>query len=50
MPRVRAERANDDAVLEAALTTLTDPVGHGRLVEALGWPLDRLGAALAFLE
>jgi DNA-binding Xre family transcriptional regulator len=50
MPAPPAASASDDAVLEAALTTLTDPVGHGGVADALGWPLDRLGAALAVLD
>lgn len=50
MPPSRAAQARDDAVLEAALTTLADPVGHGALADALGWSLDRLRAALDTLE
>lgn len=49
-PPSRAAQARDDAVLEAAFTTLADPVGHGALADALGWPLDRLREALDTLE
>ncbi|MDN5918702.1 MAG: helix-turn-helix transcriptional regulator [Pseudonocardia sp.] len=56
-----ADRPADDQVLEAALATTTGaapspagqhpvPVGRAELADALGWPLQRLAAALAALE
>ena len=48
---------DDGAVLAAALATLSNPPGRtgpsvdsARLAEALGWTLDRLGAALSALD
>ena len=48
--RVGVASKADDAVLEAAIATITDHVGIGALAHALTWPPDRLCTALATLN